>query len=582
MAKTAEKELSDQLHELKINVPCNYIGYQSKSNQNSIMNGNVYQNKKGMEQEMISKMIALRTLIAKWFDKDGMKLLSAMDNNGWIDLQELIYINYDELSRIDKNQKQRYLLYLYSYKMLKLHDYLEAKEINNRIKIRKISYDNECMNIIRNIVSGIFEEKKIGEYVKMRHLIQDKQLLDVKERYLYCINGSFTVLVYYSIRNISFLCFKHKNGDSFKPIIQGKQFKSLDSKEISKLRIYKREPNVNIFERKWIYNNDIKNEDEFNKEFKVMSWNILCDKLFRKYDYNWCAKKLYDYEWRASKIFNIIKEMSCDIVCLQEMNDFGYYEYFEKELKNIGYENIYKKKTDTYFHGVCIGFKENMFKMIQYKYIEIKNIQEYCKNDKQKRRFRSAQIGVLLHLEYKNNTINNRIIIVSTHISSRFTDELYQLMQIKYLFFEIENYIKIYCKNNPNIPVIICGDFNILPQSNAYNFIINGNITNNEIGIIGNDDTIIPFNNPSHNLKLYSSYNNVIDEPKFTCFVESNQRDNRGFVGCVDYIFHSKNISCKSVLQTYTSDYIFNTQLSLPSTLIPSDHIPISSQFLWN
>ena len=51
------------------------------------------------------------------------------------------------------------------------------------------------------------------------------------------------------------------------------------------------------------------------------------------------------------------------------------------------------------------------------------------------------------------------------------------------------------------------------------------------------------------------------------------------FEGCIDYIFHSEQLATTGVLPTPTAAEAACEGGGLPSSVVPSDHVPIGASF---
>jgi len=168
----------------------------------------------------------------------------------------------------------------------------------------------------------------------------------------------------------------------------------------------------------------------------------------------------------------------------------------------------------------------------------------------------------------------------------------------------------------PQVAVIICGDFNSMPGSAVYSYLINGRadpyhpeLVNDKRGLLK-----VACNLPrlNHTLRLKSMNaegiceDRGVDMGKFLVSADEqnylkSHRNSLGltepvwtnctplFMGCLDYVMYEyKEIVCQSVLRlpsqfSLSREAEFTHTLSphLPMLNRPSDHVPIYGQFKW-
>lgn len=208
------------------------------------------------------------------------------------------------------------------------------------------------------------------------------------------------------------------------------------------------------------------------------------------------------------------------------------------------------KRPDKKKDGCCILYKHDKFDLIerheiQYDKIceEDEEIKEKCTTENYKRH------NVGLCLEFNEKKSNIHFIVVCTHL---FWDPLYEevkLSQVKYLINYINEMNKL-----KKIGVIVCGDFNSLPNSNVYNHVVN------------KDSDV----DDEEKIKFESVYGSTVGEPEFTTYTET-------FTATIDYIFFSKNkIIPKEVLMIDTK--CMEGVKTLPDEKHGSDHLLIGCE----
>lgn len=164
-----------------------------------------------------------------------------------------------------------------------------------------------------------------------------------------------------------------------------------------------------------------------------------------------------------------------------------------------------------------------------------------------KKEFKTDNIGVIAI--FKKGDLN--VCVANTHI---YWDPSYPYIKTIQCHYLCENITKFLNEKNLDIPIIICGDFNSLPDSSAYELMLKGKSK------LQNTELI-------HSLNLSSSFEK---EPKFTNFTPD-------FKGTLDYIFYNSKLKVSKNLETTKEEEI--KTIGLPNDFYPSDHISLYCEF---
>lgn len=157
--------------------------------------------------------------------------------------------------------------------------------------------------------------------------------------------------------------------------------------------------------------------------------------------------KFFSWDKRKEKIITAIKEQKPDIISLVELDDL---EYIKQELGHYGYDFLKRPRSNS-FDGAGIFYLKNRFEPKE----EIKLT--YKDNDR-----------VALLVKFHDKTANRDFLFASTHLMREPDDMEKEAIRVE----EIEqllNKIKQVRVLNPELPVIVAGDFNALPSSSTYN-----------------------------------------------------------------------------------------------------------------
>ncbi|XP_075641794.1 carbon catabolite repressor protein 4 homolog 1-like isoform X4 [Castanea sativa] len=280
--------------------------------------------------------------------------------------------------------------------------------------------------------------------------------------------------------------------------------------------------------------------------FSVLSYNILADSLSIN-AFGYCPKWALAWEYRQENLLEEIIKYDADILCLQEVQCDHFENFFEPELKKLGYSVMYKKKT-----GAGLEFDKEASSVVNALEPRI--------------RFKGSH-----RLTSKANT----------HIHWSKGHEDVTLFQVVHLVNGLEKIAQ-----SQQIPLIICGDFNSRPGSDPHNFVVKGSA--NCISEKANDPLgIYQYLKLHHSLSLVSAYssflhsdgveeqwrkmNSQTSEPAFTFFSDK-------FFGTLDYIFYTDNsLIVESLLELVDRESIDNN--GIPSPAWPSDHIALMASF---
>ncbi|KAG9050742.1 Glucose-repressible alcohol dehydrogenase transcriptional effector [Tulasnella sp. UAMH 9824] len=133
-------------------------------------------------------------------------------------------------------------------------------------------------------------------------------------------------------------------------------------------------------------------------------------------------------------------------------------------------------------------------------------------------------------------------------------------------------------EDGSRIPTIICGDFNSIPQSGVYEFLVNGTLPPNHEDFMTHKygkytDELSDKGGLRHHLSLKSAYNTALgNELPITNYTPS-------FKGVIDYIwFTNLSLGVEAVLGEVDQAYL-DKVVGFPNAHFPSDHVCIISEF---
>ncbi|KAM0044113.1 putative poly(A)-specific ribonuclease [Helianthus debilis subsp. tardiflorus] len=342
--------------------------------------------------------------------------------------------------------------------------------------------------------------------------------------------------------------------------------------------------------RRWVFSNC----DHSRDKFVFVSYNILgVENASNHQDlYFDVIPKYMKWEYRRRVIRKEIRRYSPSILCFQEVDRF---DDLSKLLYNDGFSGVYQARTGEARDGCAIFWKDELFSLVHEDNIEFKrfglrdNVAQFCvlkMNGNQKQ------------IDDTENLKARSILVGNVHVLFNPSRGDIKLGQIR-LFLDKAHTLS---QTWGNIPVILGGDLNSMPQSAIYQFIASSelNIQNHERKRISGQ--ICPLDYPRfgsqcsrwskeelklatgseestylrHNLKLNSAYYGVPasrltrdchGEPLATSFHSK-------FMGTVDYIWHTDDLVPVKVLETLPIEILKKTR-GLPSKMWGSDHLAL-------
>lgn len=125
--------------------------------------------------------------------------------------------------------------------------------------------------------------------------------------------------------------------------------------------------------------------------------------------------------------------------------------------------------------------------------------------------------------------------------------------------------------NGQAIPLVICGDFNSLPDSGVHELLNSGALAPDHVDFNGHAYGNFTRDGITHPFQLKSAYGSV-DELSFTNYTS-------GFQGVIDYIWYSTNaLQVAELLGDVDHEYMQRVP-GFPNAHFPSDHLALMATF---
>ncbi|KAK3326224.1 Endonuclease/exonuclease/phosphatase [Apodospora peruviana] len=357
---------------------------------------------------------------------------------------------------------------------------------------------------------------------------------------------------------------------------------------------------------------------------KVFTWNILCDKYATSTLYGYTPPGALSWDYRKDRILQEIRDRDADILCLQEIATDVFRDFFSPELAHNDYKGIHwprpKAKTMSEkdamgVDGCAVFYKGSKWILIDKVLIDYANIainRPDMKNqhDIFNRVMPKDNIGIICFFESRQT--GARIIVANTHLAWEPTLADVKLVQTAILMENVARLAERYTRwpplkdkkmiqissgsddgnepkpvvpepgpsqdyrNNTDIPLLVCGDYNSTYDSSVYELLSHGRVSpnhndfgNHQYGTFTRDGIEHPFSMRS----AYVHLNGTPDELPFTNYVP-------GFAEVIDYIWYSSNtLEVVELLGPPDRQHLKRVP-GFPNYHFPADHIQLAAEFV--
>ncbi|KZT10879.1 uncharacterized protein LAESUDRAFT_734616 [Laetiporus sulphureus 93-53] len=359
------------------------------------------------------------------------------------------------------------------------------------------------------------------------------------------------------------------------------------------------------------------NADPNVETIRVLCYNILWDKCATERMYGYTPSWALAWDYRKTVILDQVFEPDADFVCLQEVDNVQYEDYFLPRMAERDYEGVYfpraryKTMNDSerrMVDGCATFFKGSKYTLVEKRVIEFNAIamqrSDFKKTDDMFNRVLGKDhIAVICLLE--NKATGTRFVIANAHVCWEPQYRDVKLVQVALLVDELQRVADHFAKYPPRlptpastggspttpgasehnassrpppvytdgtkIPLIICGDFNSLPVSGVYEYLSTGSVPRDHEDFMSHLYGRYTSDGLRHRLGLKSAYAAVGELP-LTNYTPS-------FKGAIDYIWYSTaNLSVNAVLGEVDRTYLEKV-VGFPNAHFPSDHLCIVSEF---
>jgi CCR4-NOT transcription complex subunit 6 len=349
--------------------------------------------------------------------------------------------------------------------------------------------------------------------------------------------------------------------------------------------------------------------------FKVICYNILCERAATAKMYGYTPTWALVWDYRKARVLQEVTESKADIVCLQEVDMGQYEDFFSQQLAELGYEGVYGAKSRyktmqdsdrRQVDGCATFFKKDRYQLVENHLIEFNSIamqrQDFKKTDDMFNRVLGKDhIAIVCLLE--DLVTGTRIIVSNTHLHWDAAYSDVKLVQTALLMEEVEKVATGFAKYPPRppdtpsadedsparppppiyadgtkIPLIVCGDYNSMPSSGVYDFLSTGSLPPTHPDFLSHTYGNYTSDGIRHKLGLKSAYTTVgaggVAEE-----ILAMTNFTPGFRGVLDYVWYSPgNLILNTVVGEIDKMYLEKT-VGFPNVHFPSDHISLIATF---
>ncbi|QRW07862.1 cytochrome P450 family protein [Ceratobasidium sp. AG-Ba] len=332
--------------------------------------------------------------------------------------------------------------------------------------------------------------------------------------------------------------------------------------------------------------------------FSVLSYNILCERCATTTMYGYTPSWALNWSYRKELILAEVLNYGCDFLCLQEVDIAQYEEYFLKKLDEHKYTGIFSPKfrartmNETErrrVDGCAIFFRSEKWCLVEHHLIEFSqasHTRPALRTTKDWFNRVQTRDHIAIAATLVNRETGTRLIVANAHLDWAPEYRDVKLVQTALLMDFVKGVAEDFADmevgvgenvparkyaNGSQIPLIVCGDYNSVPESGVYELMTRGHVPGSHPDFMGHSYGPLTTEGPSHPFELRSSYA-AAGELSVTNYTPS-------FKGGIDYIFYgSENLEVGAVLGEIDKDYLSKCA-GFPNAHFPSDHVLVSAQF---
>jgi len=334
-----------------------------------------------------------------------------------------------------------------------------------------------------------------------------------------------------------------------------------------------------------------------SNEFRVVTYNLLADSnitpemLPRKFPM--CPSYALDISYRKKLFVKELLGYNADIMCLQEVDT----KIFENDLYPVfstkKFDGFYVKSdgigseqgTASFWNVDKFKLRESsqfIFREIVQRDSEFQDMLDVLnKNEKWNEAFMDK--GETLQISILDSRVGNQgLILATTHIYYHPKFAHIKMLQSGVVMRILEKTARRLSLEDPTrtYSILLCGDFNSIPQSGVLEFIQKKIVGKNHPDWKGTDwkgthlKTELGDENANFEMEHTFNMDSACGTPLYTNYT-------LGFKDCIDYIFYqTDSLEVKKVIP-FPSEEVLSKHEAIPSQVFPSDHIACVADLKW-
>ncbi|KAG7510094.1 hypothetical protein JOB18_013089 [Solea senegalensis] len=210
--------------------------------------------------------------------------------------------------------------------------------------------------------------------------------------------------------------------------------------------------------------------------FTVMSYNVLAQDLLEANEelYIHCPLEVLDWSYRCSLLLEEIFKWAPDILCLQEVQENHYHEQLYPVLCQMGYTCVYKRRTGPKTDGCATCYRSSCFSEVSV------SLLEFFRPDTELLNRHNVGIVLLLRPVVTQGSeikaMGPPLCVGNTHLLFNPRRGDVKLAQLAMMLAEIDSTVKSCKAKGEHCNIVLCGDFNSVPNMPLYQLITTGTL----------------------------------------------------------------------------------------------------------
>ena len=324
-----------------------------------------------------------------------------------------------------------------------------------------------------------------------------------------------------------------------------------------------------------------------NNRISVLSYNTLNARSANPAWYSSVPSDVLAWKLRREAILSEINEQSSDVVCLQEVDSQHYHDFWEPQLNALGYVGIFQSKMrpgNSDEDGCATFWRDRRFVLLEERPISLTTAAINCQwlhdaNGNVFTRASKDNIAIVAFLQDRLTGVCT--IVANTHLVASHSYKDVKIVQAAVLLEELTKITADYATRLPllypslyDIPLVLAGDFNSLPNSAVYQLLSTGHLEPYHEEFGGHSYgglTTMGFRSP---YCLASAYEATGEDSNFTIYTPHLK-------GTVDYIWYNRAAMQATRVLGPADDAYTKKVPGFPSEHFPSDHVKLVAEFAY-